>query len=413
MKILIVFPSALYPITGMSQVRAVNQLKRLTQEFEIIFADVISKPNQETECRKQLHDYVTEYKPVYSASYKRSKIYRIFRFLFLKATHLAFKRCFEEMTLNERRITRQFSAILGYERYDTILIHYWYLGFLFDRIPLRVMKIIDTHYLVEENLELLTKYRHKILSRWVLKRELEHSINMQHKYFLQSDLIVVNSPRQASILANLHPEYNVSLTVNGQDLSSLISYSAEVNTNAILFYGALSNQFNRLALQRVLEKIFSALQKDNPALRLFIVGSNPPGDIIAKFISPSIIVTGYLQDIRPVIASCCLMILPLETGSGFRGRIVEVMALGVPVIGTSNALQSIGIENGKQGYIAETDDEIIKKTLLILENMDIRNEMSEQCRKFALENFSIEKTFGKLAGDIALEYEKKAKRGYK
>jgi glycosyltransferase involved in cell wall biosynthesis len=408
MRLLIVFPSALFPITGMSQVRSVNQLKRLAQDYKIIFTDIVSKPSQETECREQLKDFVSLYKPVYSDSYNRNKLYRSVRFILHRVAHLISAKSYEELSLGNAVIRKQFSAYLRETAFEAILIHYWNLGFLFEMLPERVLKMIDTHYLVEENLELLPKYRQKYLSRLHLKRELEHSICLQHKHFSESDLIIVNSKRQAYILASLHPEYNVSLTVNGQDLDELICYRTEVDKNAILFYGALSNQFNRLALQRVMERIFPVLHKKNPALRLYVVGSNPPEDIISKFITRSITVTGYLHDIRPVVSSCSLMLLPLETGSGFRGRIVEVMALGVPVIGTSNALQSIGIENGKQGYLAETDDDIIEKAQYILGNMTVRRAMSEECRKFAIDNFSIETTFGKLAGEIAATAEMKA-----
>jgi glycosyltransferase involved in cell wall biosynthesis len=380
MKLMIVFPGALYPITGMSQVRAVNQLKRLAQDYEIAFTDIVFKSDQEFECRKQLKDYVKVYSPVYSASYMKNKLIRVIHYLYLSMLHFLSNQSIEELTLTEASIRRQLFVKKQEIAFDAILIHYWYLGYMFEGLPAGVLKMIDTHYLVEENLELLPKYRQKYLAKHHVKRELLRSIKLQHKYFEISDLIIVNSARQASILKNLHPEYNISLTVNGQDLEELVNFQAEVDNNSILFYGALSNQFNRLALERLLEMIFPVLLKDTPALHLFIVGSNPPGSIISKFMSPNVTVTGFVDDVRPVIGSCCLMLLPLETGSGFRGRIVEVMALGVPVIGTSNALR----------------------------NKDVRQKMSDECRKFALRNFSIEVTFGKLAGEISEVAEKRA-----
>lgn len=40
------------------------------------------------------------------------------------------------------------------------------------------------------------------------------------------------------------------------------------------------------------------------------------------------------------------------------------MALGIPVVGTSNALQSIELENGKQGFIEEDNNKIAEKYVL-------------------------------------------------
>jgi glycosyltransferase involved in cell wall biosynthesis len=123
-------------------------------------------------------------------------------------------------------------------------------------------------------------------------------------------------------------------------------------------------------------------------------------DIINKFKNNSIIVTGYVTDIKSYLSKCKVIVLPLETGVGFRGRVVEAMALGIPAVGTSNALQSIGLENGKQGFIEEDNYKIAEKVCLILNNNELFKEMSENCRKFAAANFSLESTFGNLSKTI-------------
>lgn len=400
MRILIVFPGALYPITGMSQVRAVNQLKRLARDHEIALTDIVVRPRQEEECLNQLGNLIAWYKPIHAAAFHKSRLFRAVRYVFLRVRHLVSSLSMEELTLSDATVRKQIAAIIRESAPDAILIHYWYMGYAFDYLIPETLKMIDTHYLVEENLDLLPRYRMSAFYGRRMLRELRHCFKLQHSYFEKTDLIIVNSSRQRAILKNSHPDYNVTLTVNGQSLDELLSFQIEVDENAILFYGALSNQFNRLALERVLARIFPVLLKENPALHLYIVGSNPPGDIIKRFHHPNITVTGFVQDIRPVIGSCSLLILPLETGSGFRGRAVEVMALGVPIIGTSNALQSVGIKDGKQGFLAETDEEILEKTCKILKDKELRNRMSAACRKFAKDNFSIEATFGKLSQEI-------------
>jgi glycosyltransferase involved in cell wall biosynthesis len=400
MKLLIIFPGALFPITGMSQVRAVNQLKRLAKDFDIVLTDIIFKPTQEAECSRQLLGYVNEYKPVYAATYKKCKLYRAIRYLIIQWKKYVSVLSVEELTLNETTIRKQFERLFTYTAFDAVLVHYWFLGHLFESLPQQVIRMIDTHYLVEENLELLPRYRHRFYARKRLGRELRHSISYQHKFLSQSDLVIVNSAKQAAILGKLHPDYNVALTVNGQVLDELLSFQTEIDENSILFYGALSNQFNRLALKRLLERIYPALKMEKPTLHLHIVGSNPPGDIISRHLTPDITVTGFVQDIRPVIGKCSFLILPLETGSGFRGRVVEVMALGVPVIGTSNALSSVGITDGVHGFLAESDEKIIEKAMMIINDNELRKRMSVACRVFAEKHFTVEATFGKLSERI-------------
>ncbi len=94
------------------------------------------------------------------------------------------------------------------------------------------------------------------------------------------------------------------------------------------------------------------------------------------------------------------MLLPLERGSGFRGRTVEVMALGVPIIGTRNGFLCNDIQDGIQGYYAESDEEIIQKAIMVINNPELRQKLSEQYRKFVQERYTLEATFGKLEASL-------------
>jgi len=278
-----------------------------------------------------------------------------------------------------------------------VMIHYWYLGYVFKYLKPSILKLIDTHYVVEEEIDLIDSYDINYYNRIIKKNKLNYSLLRQKEYFKLCDLVIVNSKAQETIIHSWDKNIPVIVTVNGQNLDSFLKYRNHSDSPAICFYGSLSNQFNRKALKRLLEHIFPIIKNIIPETKLYIIGINPPMDIINKFKNNSIIVTGYVTDIKPHLSKCKVMVLPLETGAGFRGRVAEAMALGIPVVGTSNALQSIGLENGKQGYIEEDNNKIAEKVCLILKNNELFKEMSENCRKFAAANFSLESTFGKLS----------------
>jgi polysaccharide biosynthesis protein PslH len=411
MKLLIVFPGALYPLLGMSQVRVVQQIKRLSQDHEIIFTDVVAKDNQKAECKAQLETYLKEYRPVFAGSYKRSRVYRSIRYITLRmAMYLSFL-CFEEIFLSYGPIKKQMVHLVKETEFDAILIHYWYMGYIFDKLPVRTCKLIDTHYLVQENQELLPRYQLTPLMRWRMQHELQHSLMLQNKYFNQSDLIIVNSAKQRLMLSKESPGLKVEVVVNGQDIAVMLSYNTPIETHSILFYGALSNQFNRSALKTLLSDIYPLLLKEIPDSKLYIVGSNPPFDLLNQYPRENVVITGFVEDIKPYVARCCLMILPLETGSGFRGRAVEVMALGVPIIGTYNALQSVGITDGREGFITDKTEELVQRALEIIKTPGLREEMSIACRKYAEEHFSPDATFGKLSTTLTRMKQETSKKG--
>ena len=131
---------------------------------------------------------------------------------------------------------------------------------------------------------------------------------------------------------------------------------------------------------------------------MFIMGSNPPGWLIKRAECNSYLkITGYIEDPCSIFYRCCACILPLESGSGFRGRVVELMAGGVPVIGTSNALKSINIEHGMNGFIADSDEDIVKYSVLMANDHELRQKIVRNGRDLVKTHFSLESTFGRLS----------------
>jgi glycosyltransferase involved in cell wall biosynthesis len=73
-----------------------------------------------------------------------------------------------------------------------------------------------------------------------------------------------------------------------------------------------------------------------------IVGINPP-----KIPYPhNVKRTGYLPDVRPVLAGADICIAPICSGSGTRLKILEYMAMGKPVISTSKGAEGIDYTHG-------------------------------------------------------------------
>ncbi len=401
MKIYIVFGGPLFPIQGMSQVRVYNQLKSLALDHRIVFSDLVSKDGSVKEAREKLAELDIEYHPLYRSAYRRSQFYSALRCLIRTILYHLQNTTKEELSLGEGSLQEQILNIQRTTQSDAIIIHYWYLGCVFRKLDADVLRMIDTHYVVEENIELQDKYAGNFYMRWKRKQEFRHSIQKQHDYFLRSDLVIVNSKKQKELIHAWDEKIPVIVTINGQDIEPYLNYeSMEQREQAVCFYGALSNQFNRKALHRILSSIYPRIKERIPGVRLYIVGANPPLEIVGQINDDSIIITGFVEDIRPTLSKCSLLLLPLETGSGFRGRAVEIMALGIPIVGTHNGLQSVGFIKGEHGYLEETDEGMAHRAINILNDAELWARLSHSCKEYAKENFSLESTFGILSDEI-------------
>lgn len=211
-----------------------------------------------------------------------------------------------------------------------------------------------------------------------------------------SDLLLPLSKRNQDEFMKIAPHKPMVLIPDGSDVECYSSFPVKPDPNTILFYGAMSSPQNINAFKRFYKKIYPTLKMRFPELRLLVVGNKPADDIIKLHNGKDIIVTGFVDDVRTWLTQAWIKIIPLELGSGFRGRVIELMAMGIPVIGTHNALDSIEMENGKQGFISDSDDELIKYCLKLLNNHDLRKEMSRNAIAFVKEKYSLEATFGKL-----------------
>jgi glycosyltransferase involved in cell wall biosynthesis len=159
----------------------------------------------------------------------------------------------------------------------------------------------------------------------------------------------------------------------------------------------MGSQQNILAFNRFYNNIWPEILNKLPDSRMIVVGNNPPESIKKLHDNNQIIVTGFVEDVRPWLSKAQLMILPMEIGSGFRGRVVEVMAMGIPVVGTHNALDSVEIETGVHGCISDDNEVLIDYCVQLLTDHEFRLNNSDACRQLAIEKYSIEATFGRFA----------------
>ena len=88
---------------------------------------------------------------------------------------------------------------------------------------------------------------------------------------------------------------------------------------------------------------------------------------------------------------------PLRIGWGIRGRVFEVMALGVPVVATPVAVDGMGLEDGEGILMARTPAEFTDIVARLLIDAPWRQEVGERGRRVAVQKASIGATYDRLA----------------
>ena len=156
----------------------------------------------------------------------------------------------------------------------------------------------------------------------------------------------------------------------------------------LLFVGGFSHSPNIDAVLWFCNEIFPLVLIKHPEIKINIVGSNMPDEIMQRN-SENIIIKGYVTDneLQEIYSFSRISVVPLRYGAGVKGKIIEALYNQLPVITTSigaegilNAEKILSI-NDNPGDFA---DEIIK----LYSNFEKLEDISNMSYHYICENFS-------------------------
>jgi glycosyltransferase involved in cell wall biosynthesis len=163
---------------------------------------------------------------------------------------------------------------------------------------------------------------------------------------------VVVSQRDADELRALNPALNISVIPNGVDLEQLPPSGAAREAATLLFTGNYEYPPNVDAALILARDILPKVRATIPDVKLWLVGNAPPPELQA-LASDVVTVTGHVPDLRPYLAAATVFVCPLRLGAGIKNKVLEALALGLPVVATPLSVDGIAVENGRDALIAE------------------------------------------------------------
>jgi hypothetical protein len=130
------------------------------------------------------------------------------------------------------------------------------------------------------------------------------------------------------------------------------------------------------------------VQARRPDARLVIVGANPSSAIRRLGELPGVTVTGSVPDVQPYVEQSAVNVAPLRIARGTQNKILESMAMGVPVVTTSIAAKGVDAVPGEHLVCADTPEEEASRILAIMENAMERDRLAEAGRARVLSHHS-------------------------
>lgn len=163
----------------------------------------------------------------------------------------------------------------------------------------------------------------------------------------------------------------------------------------VFFAGNMSYPPNVQAATFLVKKIMPLVWSKKPNVSVLLLGTNPDYSI-QKLACEKVIVSGWVEDVRPWYASSTILVAPMLSGAGLQNKLLQAMAMKIACITTPLANAALNAINRKQILVGETATEIAEEIILLLENTSLRNQIAQQGQEFVIENFSWQSALKKI-----------------
>ncbi|MBC2397112.1 glycosyltransferase [Clostridium tetanomorphum] len=244
-------------------------------------------------------------------------------------------------------------------------------GFYAKKLPLFIQKVFNFKYIVKSVL----KFESKILS------------NYEKQLVRDFDSVIFVSPLEAeeyNELTNSNKAIDITIGVDYEYYSKQVA--EKTIKNLIGFLGNMYVSHNKDAVNYFLKEIFPAIKKEIPNAKFRIVGKCSEGYKKQFDAYECIEVTGEVDDIRKYIQECEIVVAPLTYGSGIKTKILETMAMGIPVITNDIGIEGIKVTDN-QLVVALNSEQFVNNIVNLLNNKSKLEYMSQNSLLFIDNNY--------------------------
>ena len=402
MKPTLLFISHVIPINPSSgqQQRVLQMITEARKIFEVVFL-TYCRNDRIKEVQDQLSVLVDRciiLPSIYQSSWSRKVWYSILAFLYQVRNGLKKSNyIIGQLELTRNRVI----DALKDEKIDAVIYEYWHAWrsasvFKDKTIPV----ILDMH----DNLSAAYtgQLAHKqLLPKIIKQRLLEQYSREEHHAWSQFNGIIAINKLEMEGVNKITSNIKLFFCPMGVDLDYWVYSSNPSIPVRFGFYGGLGSAVNLRQALFTINKIMPLLWQELPDVELWLIGSNPTEELRKIAARESRIkVTGFLSDPRPTLANLTALFCPWEGVFGFRSRVVEVMALGVPVIASPDAVAGMGITTGRGVTLANSVDKFSENACQLARNQNYALKQSREGRSEVERKFSTNATYGKLFEEI-------------
>ena len=274
-----------------------------------------------------------------------------------------------------RRLAGMIRKAAEEKSFDAIFVHCAFAAqYVLDlRCPLRILDFgdIDSAKWFE--------YANSRAFPLSLGYRLEAEKLRRYERYLASKFDVCTATTQGELeeLRSFGVSVRSTVIPNGVDLSYFQPRPENPRNSAVLvFLGRMDYFPNIDGAIFFANEVFPLIRKVVPQAEFRIVGSDPARAVRSLAGIPGVSVTGHVPDVRPYLMDAAVAVAPLRIARGTQNKILQFLAMGVPVVSTTTAAKGVGATPGRHFLVADGAEEFAAQVLRLMQDPGLRETLS-------------------------------------
>ncbi len=376
LKVLFLANRIPYPPFRGDKLKIYNLSRRLCKDHELYLIAFVES-REELKYKKELDPIFKEVHLIYQPKW-RSYVNTAWNLLYSAPFQLAY--------FKSRKMAKTVKSFLASHPIDIIHTQHLRMSqYTWDLIQYpRILDLPDAYSLYwKRRKEVQRPWWNRVFDAMESKRVIE-----AERIVIHFELNLVCSVEDRDHLRDIHPIADVKLLRNGVDLETFQYKNQDYSrANTLLFTGNMDYAPNVDAVVYFVENMWPELTTKYPTLRLVIAGQRPIKQVL-DLATDNIEVTGFVEDISEMYTQADIVIAPLRFGAGTQNKVLEALAMGVPVVCTNIGFKGLEIKSGDGVFHAKNDNQFVAHVSALLDSESLRRETGQKGLELARTKFS-------------------------
>lgn len=212
--------------------------------------------------------------------------------------------------------------------------------------------------------------------RFMARQQARRIRTLERHWYPRAAMTVTVSERDARVIGSYGA--TTAIVENGVDLEYYEGHrqGAEAVSNRLVFVASMDTFANQDGAIYLAQEILPRVRARQPVLELKLVGKSPPARLRRlEQHDPAIEVTGTVADVREYLQRASVSVVPLRIGGGSRLKILEAMAMALPVVSTSVGAEGLRVTHGQDILLADDADSFAAAVTRLLDSPRERLEL--------------------------------------